>query len=412
MKRFIAILIGLLAFVALAVFGAVMVMPEDDLAALVRPLPIIGSHAETIADLKFKVNDTASHIYDDTTYKITSTWRKLRDFSFTEGTQRVVIELDPVRPKKPRPKDPPPVPASEQPNPSEPMPEEPEQTINSAAPVGDGTDEMRESIVANNDDAMPLDRATDAAAPETEQMSDRDIVAELTKEAEPPQDAMPPAGVPGQPEKMDGETAPEDMAMAPTPAEPAKQTPTEPVKPTPEAMAPASEETQKKQPEAKQPPVREAAKSTISPKIPPKKPPPPTPTIDTGSAEHKKGLTFYKGIGDVAVNFKTAAKWFRLSSAKGNAAAQYNLGIMAYLGQGEDLSYSQAAQWFRQAANQDHALAQYNLGFLYYEGKGVEKDDLQAFMWIDRAARLGDEKAIKARDTLEKILPKDLLKGR
>ncbi|NQW02007.1 MAG: sel1 repeat family protein [Rhodospirillales bacterium] len=157
--------------------------------------------------------------------------------------------------------------------------------------------------------------------------------------------------------------------------------------------------------------VQPQSKAAIVPK-PMRKPPPPTPKTDNGSEEHKKGLTYYKGIGGVAKNFKTAATWFRQSSAKGNAASQYNLGIMAYLGQGEPQSFEQAAKWFQQAANQDHALAQYNLGFLFYEGKGVEKDDLQAFMWIDRAARLGDEKAIKARDTLEKILPKDILKGK
>ena len=141
-------------------------------------------------------------------------------------------------------------------------------------------------------------------------------------------------------------------------------------------------------------------------------PPPPAPKTDIGAKEHKTGLTYYKGTDGVAKNYKTAAEWFLKSSAKGNAASQYNLGIMSYLGQGMEQSYEQAASWFEQAAKQDHALAQYNLGFLFYEGKGVAKDDLQAFMWIDRAARLGDKKAIKARDTLEQILPKDLLKSK
>jgi hypothetical protein len=81
---------------------------------------------------------------------------------------------------------------------------------------------------------------------------------------------------------------------------------------------------------------------------------------------------------------------------------------MTYLGQGVDQDYRQAAEWFRRAGEQDHAAAQYNLGFLYYEGKGVERDNLQAYMWIDRAASLGDDKAVKARDTLQKALPKDI----
>ena len=37
-------------------------------------------------------------------------------------------------------------------------------------------------------------------------------------------------------------------------------------------------------------------------------------------------------------------------------------------------------------------------------------DNLQAFMWIDRSANLGDEKAIRARETLQKALPKKIFK--
>ena len=70
--------------------------------------------------------------------------------------------------------------------------------------------------------------------------------------------------------------------------------------------------------------------------------------------------------------------------------------------------YAQAAHWFQKAGEQDHAAAQYNLGFLYYEGKGVEKDDLQAFMWIDRSANLGDDKAKRARETMQKALPREI----
>ncbi|MBT7250890.1 MAG: sel1 repeat family protein, partial [Rhodospirillaceae bacterium] len=69
-----------------------------------------------------------------------------------------------------------------------------------------------------------------------------------------------------------------------------------------------------------------------------------------------------------------------------------------------------AAKWFRKAGEQDHAAAQYNLGFLFYEGKGVQKDDQEAYHWIDQAARLGDRKAAKARETLEKVLPKEIFK--
>ena len=132
-------------------------------------------------------------------------------------------------------------------------------------------------------------------------------------------------------------------------------------------------------------------------------------TKDGGDTEHKRGLLYYKGI-TVPKDFRQASDWFNKAAAKGHAGAQYNLGIMAYLGQGMTQSFAEAAKWFRKAGEQDHAAAQYNLGFLFYEGKGVQKDDQEAYHWIDQAARLGDRKAAKARETLEKVLPKEIFK--
>jgi len=228
------------------------------------------------------------------------------------------------------------------------------------------------------------------------------------------------------PTSKPGMAAPEPTVAAPVklmPASPASPAP-EPAPevtaaPTPEKMEPAKAEHSPepepahKAPEPAPAPEPEPAKkvekvAAIAKKAEPA-PPPAAPKSDNGAAAHKKGLAFYKGVGEEK-NFKTAKTWFEKAAKKGHAAAQYNLGIMSYLGQGTEQDYLRASEWFRMAAEQEHALAQYNLGFLYYGGKGVEKDDLQAFMWIDRAAGLGDEKAIKARDTLAKILPKEIFK--
>jgi len=166
------------------------------------------------------------------------------------------------------------------------------------------------------------------------------------------------------------------------------------------AKKPVAKKSVVKEREATPPPATKTAR------LPPTNNPPRK--IDpTADQDHKRGLLFYKGIG-VDKDFKKAAQWFRRAANKGHAGAQYNLGIMSYLGQGMDQDYAQAAHWFHKAGEQDHAAAQYNLGFLYYEGKGVEKDSLQAFMWIDRSANLGDEKAIRARDTLQKALPREI----
>ncbi len=125
--------------------------------------------------------------------------------------------------------------------------------------------------------------------------------------------------------------------------------------------------------------------------------------ILSAKEDHKRGLSYYK-----VKNFKKAAKWFLQAAKKGYASSQYNLGVMSYLGQGVPQNFTQAANWFEKAGNQDHASAQYNLGYIYYEGKGVEKDNLQAYMWIDRSANLGDKKAIRARDSMQIVLPKEI----
>ncbi len=170
------------------------------------------------------------------------------------------------------------------------------------------------------------------------------------------------------------------------------------------------------------PPAEPAFKASVEKSPPAKVNPPKTntnktpseiarstpPVTDAGAdQDHKRGLLFYKGIG-VDKDFKKAAQWFKRAAKNTHSGAQYNLGIMSYLGQGVPQDYAQAAHWFQKAGEQDHAAAQYNLGFLYYEGKGVEKDDLQAFMWIDRSANLGDDKAKRARETMQKALPREI----
>ena len=184
------------------------------------------------------------------------------------------------------------------------------------------------------------------------------------------------------------------QATQPPPNEPPVPAEREPVvSPSPQAKPEPPQAVARTAP--RKAPVRTARKKTT-----------PDPSVDQ---DHKRGLLFYKGIG-VDKDFKKAAQWFKQAAKKGHAGAQYNLGIMSYLGQGVEQDYSQAAVWFEKAGDQDHAAAQYNLGFLFYEGKGVTKDDLQAFMWIDRSANLGDEKAVRARDTLQKALPKEIFK--
>src|SRR5260370_18661598 len=74
----------------------------------------------------------------------------------------------------------------------------------------------------------------------------------------------------------------------------------------------------------------------------------------------------------------------------GDAAAQYNLGLLYMAGQGVQQDSAAAALWFRKAAEQGYALAQSNLGTLYLYGIGVAPDDAEAVMWFRKAADQGD----------------------
>jgi len=179
-------------------------------------------------------------------------------------------------------------------------------------------------------------------------------------------------------------------------------------RPPPQAMVTPPAEPAFKASVEKSPPAKVNPPKTNTNKTPSEIARSTPPVTDAGAdQDHKRGLLFYKGIG-VDKDFKKAAQWFKRAAKNTHSGAQYNLGIMSYLGQGVPQDYAQAAYWFQKAGEQDHAAAQYNLGFLYYEGKGVEKDDLQAFMWIDRSANLGNDKAKRARETLQKALPREI----
>lgn len=77
------------------------------------------------------------------------------------------------------------------------------------------------------------------------------------------------------------------------------------------------------------------------------------------------------------------------SADRGDARAQFNLGVM--YGKGEAVAQDdvEAVKWFRKAADQGIARAQYNLGYRYRDGKGVAQDDAEAVKWYRKAADQG-----------------------
>ncbi len=85
-------------------------------------------------------------------------------------------------------------------------------------------------------------------------------------------------------------------------------------------------------------------------------------------------------------DYATAIREFRPLAERGNAHAQYNLGVMYRYSHGAPQDHAKAVGWYRKAAEQGHAKAQSMLGLMYYTGVGVPHDYLQAYMWLTLSA--------------------------
>jgi uncharacterized protein len=92
-------------------------------------------------------------------------------------------------------------------------------------------------------------------------------------------------------------------------------------------------------------------------------------------------------------DFATAVKELRPLADRGNAEAQYRVGLMYEFGRGYPADKAQGIVWFRKSADQGNAAAQQELGIIYATGDGVPKDDAQAVAWFQKAAKAGNAAA-------------------
>lgn len=121
------------------------------------------------------------------------------------------------------------------------------------------------------------------------------------------------------------------------------------------------------------------------------------------AAQFNLGLMYATGQG-VPKDEQQAVHWYRKAAEQGDASAQLNLGVHHAKGQGVPKDELQAVYWYRKAAEQGKASAQLNLGLMYAKGEGVPKDDQQAYFWWLIAASTGNSEAIRYRDLVEKVL--------
>ncbi|MEQ8799456.1 MAG: SH3 domain-containing protein [Salinisphaeraceae bacterium] len=128
------------------------------------------------------------------------------------------------------------------------------------------------------------------------------------------------------------------------------------------------------------------------------------------AAQYNLGLMYANGFG-VTRNAGTAREWYRKSAEQGYARAQHNLGVMLQNGELGDPDYTAAARWYREAAEQGEAAAQNNLAMLYVQGLGVEEDRARAARLAAEAARQDNESARRNLPRLLEGLPAATIKG-
>src|SRR5262245_60751349 len=80
-------------------------------------------------------------------------------------------------------------------------------------------------------------------------------------------------------------------------------------------------------------------------------------------------------------------------AAKGEAAAQFELGRRYTVGEGVTKDHAVALPWYLKAAGQGHAKAQVGLGSAYAHGFGVKQDWAESIRWYRLAAGQGDTTA-------------------
>ncbi len=105
-------------------------------------------------------------------------------------------------------------------------------------------------------------------------------------------------------------------------------------------------------------------------------------------AQFHIGMLYTKGIL-VPQDDVGAVTWYRKGAVQGDGMAQNALGLAYYRGKGVSHDCTEALQWFHKAVDQNQPNAQTNLGWMYYKGLCVTQDFSEALRWTHKAADRG-----------------------
>ena len=106
------------------------------------------------------------------------------------------------------------------------------------------------------------------------------------------------------------------------------------------------------------------------------------------AAQFEMGVRLAEGRG-VTVDNPAALQWLEKSAQQNLAPAQFRLAAMLERGLGADKNLKRAADIYAKAAAQGHVRAMHNLGVLHAEGLDGKPDYLTAANWFRKAAEYG-----------------------
>ena len=98
-------------------------------------------------------------------------------------------------------------------------------------------------------------------------------------------------------------------------------------------------------------------------------------------AQYDLGVIYWMGK-KVRKDYAQARVWLEKAAAKGSAESQVLLGVMEYHGQGGPRNDAKAAEWMTKAATSGNAGGQLQLGMYKACGVGVEKNLEDAYFWL------------------------------
>ncbi len=106
-----------------------------------------------------------------------------------------------------------------------------------------------------------------------------------------------------------------------------------------------------------------------------------------------------------------ALRHCQMEAGQGNLQAAYELGEYFYQGQYSPRDLKKALYWFEQASARGHAAAQHQLGLMYFRGEGVRPNTIQAYIVLKMAAVNGEEEALDTADLVAAQMRPEELEG-